>query len=187
MSEDVTPASPGPAPVSPATGGSLKRWLVASAALNLLFVGAIAGSMLMAGRHHGSWRGGGATTDTFGLMAFSRNLPDDRKKAIRKGLLEMRREVKPLRDAFWDAKSEPAKALGLEPFDKSRLAAAFAGIDSAEARLKAAARERLFGIIESMTPGERRALAERWQQRKLKRYGRGGRSEKPDTAGKSAP
>lgn len=169
-----------PEPQATARERRLKRWLIASVALNLLVAGAIGGSMMMAHRHHGSWRGSGGSTDSFGLMGFSRLLPDDRKREIRKGLAEMRRVVKPYREEFWDAKSEPAKSLAVEPLDKERLAAAFAKIDAAEAKLKAVGRERLVAILESMTAAERAQLAQRWQERKARRYGKRASKQKPD-------
>ncbi len=61
--------------------------LIASLALNLLFIGAVAGAMLGHGRHPPRL----GKSEDFGMMGLSRVLPEDRRKEMRK-LLRADRE-----------------------------------------------------------------------------------------------
>jgi uncharacterized membrane protein len=157
----------------------LKLFLIASVALNLLIVGAIAGSMVMWRLHGPGHRG--HRGDDFGLVGFSRTLPAERRNVIRKKIKEERANLEPLRQAMQEAHREAAEALGAEPFDGSRLKAAMDRFSDAEMKLKAAGLAFLIGTADELTPEERRALSEWWKKRREFRFRSedGRRREKP--------
>jgi uncharacterized membrane protein len=159
---DVTSAAaPPPGPKE----RRLKLILIASLAVNLLVVGAVAGSMVF-GRHgprHSSARG-----DDYGLMGFTRLLASDRRGPIRKAIKDQRETFKPLRQDVDEARRQAADALVVEPFSKDKLKQAFDKINDADVKLKSAGQGMLLSTAESLTPDERRVLKDWW----LKRQGR---------------
>lgn len=171
------------ATLQPGRERRLKVWLIASLALNLLVIGAVAGSMMMQHRP-GAWRGaaGGPGGDGFGLMNFTKSLPAERRSEIRKALAVARRGMKPLKDEFRAARSAPADVLAAEPFDRETFKAAFGKVDEVEAKLKSAGRDALLGAIEKLTPEERRAFATKWKEQRSTRVRQRERTEEPESA-----
>jgi uncharacterized membrane protein len=142
-------------------------------------VGAVGGAML-SWKKHGHGRGGRGGED-FGLMAFSRTLPDERRLPIRKALREQRASLKPVWGEVEQARAAAGEVLAQEPFDKEKLREALGKISAIEARLKSAGHEMFLDTAERLTADERRALKEWWQKRRGHRYGRAENKAAKDT------
>lgn len=140
----------------------LKLALIASLAVNLLVVGAVASAMIF-GPHGPRHRG--APGDEYGLMGFTRALSSDRRGPIRKAIKEQRETFKPLREAVDEARRQAADVLVAEPFSKDKLKQAFDKINEADVKLKSAGQGMLLSTAESLTPDERRTLKDWWQKR----------------------
>lgn len=140
-----------------------RSWLlIASLALNLLVVGAIAGA-LVSGRHRhfggpgGHWRDGGMAGE-LGLMGFVRSLPTERQRALREAADIQRGMLRPLRQAVRAARDETIAALNANPFDAQRLDTALAALATAETQIRTTATAALVKAVSQMTPAERLAF-----------------------------
>lgn len=177
MTETSSSAPPG----APRTG---RRWLlVASLALNLLFIGGIAGLWLK-GPHgpHGppSW---GPSPTAFGLMMFARQLPPERRDVVRVPLREARKTLRPLRAQLREARGKAAAVLASPDYTQEQLQAAMAAIADVDSRMRQAGTEALLAAIDKLTPDERRQLSEAWSKRlamEASRRMRRGKDEGPD-------
>lgn len=180
MSDVVTP----PASEPPAKGSRrLKYALIASLALNLLIVGAVAGTMYGFKKHPPRF-GQGARED-FGLYGLTHKLPEDRRKELRKQLRQDRVTFRPLIDEIGAARREAAEKLAADPFDKAALEAAIANVADKERALRQAAVGVFVGHAEKLTPEERRTLSEWWRKRSEHFHQRRkAKDEKQDAAGK---
>lgn len=157
----MTDVSPLP---QPATGSRrLKYALIASLALNLLIIGAVAGTMY-GFRKHPPRFGQGARED-FGLMGLTHKLPEDRRKELRKQLRQERTAFRPLIDEIGAARRDAADKLAAEPFDKAALEAALANVGEKERALRQSAVGVFLGHSEQLTADERRTLSEWWRKR----------------------
>lgn len=166
----------------PRPGGSrrLKYALIASLALNLLVVGAVAGTMIGFGKHHGP-RGGHPRGEDFGLMGLTRTLPEERRKEIRKQLREDRVRLRPLFEDIRVARREAADRLAAEPFDRAALEGALATVSDRERTLRQEAVGIFVGHVERLSAGERRTLADWWRKKSQPPAHR--KSKKDDAAG----
>lgn len=149
----------------PRASGSrrLKYALIASLALNLLILGAIAGTMFVFGKHerlHGYGRG-----EDFGLMGLTRVLPEERRKEFRKQLGEARARLRPLMDDISTARREAADKLAAEPFDKAALEAALDKVGEKQWALRKAGVAAFLGHVEHLNNDERRMLADWWRKK----------------------
>jgi uncharacterized membrane protein len=135
-----------------------RSWLLmASLALNLLVVGAVAGT-LISGRHrHFPGPGGGGLGGEMNLMVFVRSLPAERQRALRDAADLQRGMMRPLRQAVRTARADVNTALSAEPFDAPRLQAALSTLADAEAKARSAATTVLVKAVSQMTPAERTA------------------------------
>jgi uncharacterized membrane protein len=140
----------------------LKYGLIASLALNLAIIGAVAGSMLGHGRHPPPRSGQG---EDFGMMGLTRVLPDDRRKEMRKLLRTDRENLRPLMDEVRAARRTAADKLAAEPFDRAALEAAIASVAEKERALRQSAVTAFVGHVESLKPDERAKLAEFWRKK----------------------
>jgi uncharacterized membrane protein len=140
-----------------------RSWLLmASLALNLLVVGAIAGT-LISGRHRhfggfGGYGRDGGMGGELGLMGFVRSLPAERQRALREAADLQRGMMRPLRQAVRAARAEANTALSAEPFYAARLQAALSALADAEAKARSAATTVLVKAVNQMTPAERSAF-----------------------------
>ncbi|WP_072392025.1 periplasmic heavy metal sensor [Hyphomicrobium sp. CS1GBMeth3] len=150
----------------PRPGGSrrLKYALIASLALNLLIVGAVAGTMIGFGKHHPP-RGHHPRGEDFGLMGLTRTLPEARRKEIRKQLRAERGKLRPLFEDIRTARREAADKLAAEPFDRAALEAAINTAGERERAMRQQAVDIFLGQAERLTPDERRTLAEWWRKK----------------------
>ena len=130
------------------------RWaLIASLALNVLIIGAVAGSLCF-GRDgpHGKGMKGTA------LFHFARTLPRERSDFIRQKVAEAQPGLEAARKGIRDARAAVRDVLSGEGFDQAKLNAALDGLVQAQTN-EARARTTLFGdTVGQLTPEERRAL-----------------------------
>jgi uncharacterized membrane protein len=164
---------------APAGGTSrrLRYGLIASLALNLLFVGTIGGS-IWAFRHHAPWSMGGVNAH---LLGFTSTLPADRKFAVWQATREERRALRPLRKEVRVARAEARRVLQTQPFDKQKFSAAQMRVLDAEVTARRAAHQLFIGVAAVLSPQEREAFA-RWQpaQRAANRRARLGERQTDD-------
>lgn len=146
-------------------GRGLRIALIASLALNVLIVGAVAG-MLVFGRHHG-WKHHGYR----GLMGFARTLPAERGDEIREKLKSERAALAPLRKAEREARVEARSILMTEPFDLDRFKAALKRAAEADASEKKARMAVFAQMVATLTPEERQQL-HKWFERRRKHFRR---------------
>ena len=137
----------------------LRRFLIASLAINLLLVGAALGAFWRA-RHH-SFPGYG---NDLGMMGFVRQLPVDRQPAIRDQLTTERQTLRPLRREVRETWNAANAELAAEPFDRDKFQAAMAKSRSAAAKFDEAISTALVAIAEKLSPAERKLLKE-WRDR----------------------
>jgi uncharacterized membrane protein len=156
------------------------RWLygglIASLALNLLFVGGF-GAAAWHHRH-------GPRGDDMGLMGFARELPADRQKLLRDDIAAARQTIRPLRVAARDAWDEANAALTAEPFDKDKYKAAMDKLTETEGRFKSAMASAFADTAAKLTPEERRSLQSWRERRRPHILGRHGHSDGPGPEGK---
>jgi uncharacterized membrane protein len=140
---------------SAATYRKLRYGLMASLALNVLIIGAVAGTFCFSRSGPGH---GGAGLKGSGLFAFAHTLPRERSDMIRQKLADSRPNLETMRKGIRDARAGVRAAVIAEPFDLAKLNTALDGIVQAEANEKRA-KVAVFGeTVGQLTPGERRQL-----------------------------
>ena len=170
--DDTGPAS-GDNPAVAAGAVPSGRWrllLLGSLAINLLLAGAAAGSLWTWKRHH-TMGGSAHGTSELTITSFVKTLPKERAKEVRRLVKQQDRpDVLPLLARVRQARRDAADVLAAPAFDQEKLTSAFAGIDTAEAAVKAAARGSLIAVAEHLSPAERQALAEHWKARRPRHF-----------------
>lgn len=157
---------PEPAPSERPGARRLKYALIASLALNLLVLGAVAGTVFMHGfGRHPPPRSGSGPHQDFGLMGLTRTLPEERRKEMRKNLREDREKLRPLIDDLRAARREAANKLGAEPFDSAALKGAFDVAGEKDRAVREAAVAAFLVHAGQLLPEERRRLADWWLKR----------------------
>lgn len=182
----------GPAnPTSPSRdrGGWVKWLLIASLATNLLVVGVVAGAWFH-GHRHGLFRAPGGPSD-FGLLYFSRTLPEERRGEVRKLLREGRADLRTRRDEMTKLRQAAAEALAADDFTPERLRQAMDAIGGAEMAKRDAGVDVLMKVVAILTPEDRKRLSEWWKHRLEKearyRRKRPAKTTAPAAADKPAP
>ena len=180
---DVTAA---PAPV-PAPRRRAPRWLwvvlIASLAANLFVVGVVARS-IMPNRYAAANHGFGGL---FGnLLAYTRELPADRRAAVRQSAAKDRplQALRPLREELRAERREAARLFRAEPFDKEAFLAAESRVQAAEAKLRQSVVRFAVDLAGRMT-AEERADFLKW--RVLRRPGGAGVQADHDADAGGAP
>jgi uncharacterized membrane protein len=112
------------APVS-APNRKLRYALMASLALNVLVIGAVAGTLCFKRPPPGGPKGSG-------LLGFAHTLPRERSDMIRQKFADSRSQMEALRQAIGDARAGVRTTLTAEPFDQAKLTAALDGVVQAE-------------------------------------------------------
>jgi len=139
------------------------RWaLVASLALNVLIIGAVAGTVCFS--HKGPRHGFGSKGP--GLLGFAHSLPRERSDMIRQRFADAQPNMETLRRGMRDARAKVREALIAEPFDQANLDAALDGIVQAETNI---ARDKvaMFGsTVGQLTPDERQQLRDWLEKRR---------------------
>jgi uncharacterized membrane protein len=158
-------------PASPAPRRRASRWLwvllIASLAANLFVVGVVARS-IMPSRYAAANIGAGGL---FGnLMAYTRELPADRRAAVRQAVAKDRplQALRPLREELRAERREAARLFRSEPFDKEAFLVAEARVQSAEAKLRQSVVRLAVDLAGRMTAEERAGFL-KW--RELRRPG----------------
>lgn len=142
----------------------LRQLLIGSFAVNLLVLGAVAGTAI------GGWRGGphrsSSNAEDYGLWSFAKELPTDRRKAIRKAIRAERDVLQPLYVEIENSRIAAARLLTVEPFDRAAFQQALDRLAENENKLK----QTVLGVVlktsDSLSPDERRALGVWWEKRK---------------------
>lgn len=145
------------------------RWmfylLLASLALNLLFV---AGAATAAWRfhHHGGKHFGGHQAG--GLKGFVRQLPADRRRELGADMRAARETLRPTRDEIRSAWDKVNAVIGKDPFDRAAADAAIAELSAAEARFKSGLSNVLLNTAAKLTADERKQY-QAWREARQKR------------------
>ncbi len=155
------------------------RWLlIASVALNLVFVGGLAALWLKGPPGH--WRGGGASQTAFGLMKFSRELPPERRDAVRRHLKDARPALKATQNELRQVRAKAAEVLGSATYTAEAMRAALDSVASTDNRLRDMGTDALMKAIGELTPEDRKKLAESWTRRLEREQKRKGKRDRED-------
>ena len=151
---NVTMPDNTPAPSPPRSRGA-RIALIASLAVNALFVGGLVSALVRhGGGPHGPLNGNGPN----GLGAYVSTLPAERGRAISAKINDKRQALGPLRREVRQARDDALGALAAEPFDKDKFALAQKHLMELENRQRLGQLDILAEIANSMTPDERRAF-----------------------------
>lgn len=131
--------------------------LIASLALNLLFIGGL-GAAAWHHKHR-------LPRSEIGLLGFVKDLPDDRQGPLRAQITSAREAMRPLRRSVREAWAEANKILSVDPFDKAKFQAALAKLGEAEAVYKNALNTALADTAAALTADERKQL-QTWRDRR---------------------
>jgi uncharacterized membrane protein len=137
------------------------RWrlaLLASAALNLVFIGGLISAFL----RHGGPGGFAPQQMPNNIGAYVGTLPSERGRTLWQKTAEKRRAMQPLRQEVRMARRDALVALTAEPFERERFIAAQTRLIEAEHRQRLAQRDLVVEIAGSLTAEERRAYI-RWR------------------------
>jgi uncharacterized membrane protein len=171
---------------SPAPRSRRSRWLwaflIASLAVNLFVVGVVARAVWPSRYAAAANAGGGGL---FGnLMAYARELPDDRRAALRQAVSKERPNLvlKPLREEARVARREAARLFRAEPFSRDAFLEAEARVQTAETKVRQTVARFAADIAGRMTADERAGFL-KW--RDLRRPG--GAAAQAERDGENAP
>ena len=147
------------APVAGSSYRKLRYALMASLALNVLVIGAVAGTLCFKRPPPGGPKG-------TGLLGFAHTLPRERSDMIRQKFADSRSQMETLRQAIGDARSGVRATLTAEPFDQAKLNAALDGVVQAENN-EHRAKVTMFGeTVGQLTPEERKQLHDWLEKRR---------------------
>jgi uncharacterized membrane protein len=152
------------APPSPPPNNRLRLALMASLALNVLIIGAVAGTLLMS-RHQG-WKGHRGKHSV--LVQFAQTLPADRAEVIRAKVASEEATLAPLRQAERDARVAARAILMQDPFDVEKFKAALDRVAEADTKEKRARMSLLATTAAELTPDERRQLHAFFEKRRAR-------------------
>jgi uncharacterized membrane protein len=151
------------APGSPPSN-RLRLALMASLALNVLIIGAVAGTYLMS--PHKGW--GTHKRKQSALMEFSQTLPADRAEVVRAKIAGEEATLVPLRKAEREARDAARAVLMQEPFDAEKFKAALTRAAEADSKEKTARMSLLATTAAELTPDERRQLHAFFEKRRAR-------------------
>ena len=144
--------------LAPGRPGYLYPALIASLALNLLFVGLFAA----AAWHHFEKS---QSANEPGLLAFVRQLPENRQDTVRNEIAAARAAMKDLRANVRKSWIDANAMLTEEPFDKAKFVAALAQLRETENVYKTALNNALAETAASLSPEERKIL-QSWREKR---------------------
>ncbi|WP_380057679.1 periplasmic heavy metal sensor [Falsihalocynthiibacter sp. SS001] len=145
------------------TSRFVRVMLIGSLALNFLVIGGVIGVAVTADKHH---KGRG----TFAIGPFTQALDDATKEKVRDSLsrnMDERREAD--RRGARQAMQMLLASLKQEPFDRGQVEQALNAIEAQGAARRAEGTDALLDAVEQMTPDERAAFVERFEQQMRKR------------------
>jgi uncharacterized membrane protein len=129
------------------------RWLwsalILSLAVNLLFLGTMAGAAWKF--HHGS-PGGRFSAN---LAGFTASLSEARRHEVEQATAQERAALKPLRAEVREARQRARAILVAEPFDRQAFADAQARVLDSDMKVRAAAQKLFVALATVLTPEER--------------------------------
>ncbi|MDZ4843833.1 MAG: periplasmic heavy metal sensor [Hyphomicrobium aestuarii] len=173
-------------------GLSRRGWLllVASLALNLLALGAIASAAFI--RRHGGYEPvfAGAAMAPGEMFGFVRSLPPERRRAIRQQVMSERPILKALRASVTAARDDVGRYLVADPLDRAALADATSKLWTAEGNLRRKQLDLMAQMSSVMTKEERAKFVAKRQSRWTRMSAPGGRgadgrgadgADEPDT------
>lgn len=137
------------------------RWmwvaLVASLALNLLVVGAVASA---------AWHFHNRDFGSQGrLSGYLDTLPPQRSEALTSIVARSQETIQPLRDEIRQARRESARIFAADPLDTEALTAAHARLTDAQVRIRQAYGQLMTELAQAMSAEERRGFVE-WRERR---------------------
>ena len=147
--------------IAPRRSRLLYPGLVASLALNLLFIGGIAAAVW----HHHHERGRGGEP---GLLGFVKELAPERQDGVRREIAAAREGMKDLRASVRQSWLDANALVTVEPFDKDKLKAALAKLAEVESRYKATLNNALAETAGTLSPEERKLL-QAWREKRRPR------------------
>jgi uncharacterized membrane protein len=140
------------------------RWikvaLIASLALNVLFIGTVAGAFWRGGP--GPWAGRGAGN----IVGFIASLPPERRAELMQRSKALREQSRALRQAARQTTRDRVAALLAEPFDKQRFIDAQTRQIEADGKLRLMLRDIIAEAASGMSVAERRAFLN-WRDRRV--------------------
>jgi uncharacterized membrane protein len=140
------------------------RWaLIASLALNVLIIGAVAGTLCLS-----RWGGGpdGPGFRKSPLLGFARTLPRERADVIRQKLADAQPGMETARKGVRDARTAVRGLLPADPLDQAAFDAALESLVQAETTV-ARNKKTLFGdVVGQLTPEERKQLHDWLEKRR---------------------
>ncbi len=142
----------------------LRQLLIGSFAVNLLVIGAVVGTAI--GGWHGGPPRGSSNTEDYGLWSFAKDLPADRRKAVRKTIRAERDVLQPMYIEIEDSRIAAARLLTTEPFDRAAFQQALDRLAESENKMKQTALSVVLKTSDSLTPDERKQLGIWWEKRK---------------------
>lgn len=165
--EAAAPEGAPPQPPATRRRGWMKILLVLSLALNLLMIGAAAGSHFLM-RRDGPWGGNiGAN-----LMSFPGELPAERRRELWRLTAEQRKDLWQQWREVGKARRETAALLRAEPFDVQKFATAHTRLQEAETHARRASQPLVIAIARNLTAEERAKLLKHREGRHGKHSGR---------------
>jgi uncharacterized membrane protein len=147
--------------------------LIASLAMNLLFVGGFAAAAWHL--HHEM-----EEPKAPGLLSFIAGLPADRKAPLQKEILAAREAQKDLRANVRQSWLDANALLTVEPFDKAKFSAALAQLKDVEAHYRASIYNMVSDTAGMLTPDERKQLQKWRADRRAKFLNPPSGPDKPD-------
>jgi uncharacterized membrane protein len=153
----------------------LRRWLWASALLNLFLVGGIAGGTWRWWAHQAEARSVAASTQTGtptgapagsspatarGLRFAADGLSPERRQAFRTGLREVRREAAALTQGSREGRAEVVRLLAAPQFDRTAVEAALARTRAADTAVRERVEAHVVDFAAQLTPAERQTLVQ---------------------------
>lgn len=173
--------TPGMPPKPPSRRPS--KLLIASLAFNLLFVGLVAGAAIA--RHR--WGGPpDLNLSDPSLRGFMRQLPKERREAIRASGEQARQAWRPLRQAAQQAREAYNKAMYAQPIDLPLVEKTLGELITAESAARRAGIAVLTGAVSQMSPEERTRFQE-FRRRHEPRFGHRARPADDDQTAPPAP
>jgi uncharacterized membrane protein len=147
------------APVAGSSYRKLRYALMASLALNVLVIGAVAGTICFKRPPPGGPKG-------TGLLGFAHTLPRERSDIIRQKFADSRSQMETLHQAIGNARAGVRTTLTAEPFDQAKLNAALDGVVQAETNEHRAKVTVFVETVGQLTPDERKQLHDWLEKRR---------------------
>lgn len=148
--------------------GLMKTIVVVSLAANLLVVGFLATAWHRHGGKH--WRGGGIERS---LMHFAhRELPRDKRRALRDRWHTERDAFKPVFQGMHAARKDVSAVLQAETYDRAALEAALAKLWEKRAAMRESASKTFVDLVEMLSDDEKKAFGKFIEKDRRGRRGR---------------